>query len=309
VGNSDFGKDDFIQAKEYQRTISNSITRAMAMMDNMPDKLLELFEGQRQMSQAFVDAFSKVVDNVDATGTLTLSQEDMTATISKINSQYRDLSLQIKKDLLDLPTAKSPAAIKATPQTTTSSTPPSKNAPSIPVKDSSQVKAEETTSPTETKPVLPSTPPKAEEIKPSLAQLLAKPTVNPLLPTLPILPTVAEKKSDNTASSKAEVPKPATTPTIKPEIPPTIKSAAPSMPTNPPTKAEVTSKQAELKPEAKPEVKPAATPATPSTPTPPAEPKTDEVKERLKKMRAQMRKDSAAATPTSPAVAAGDKKP
>lgn len=102
VGSSEFDRNDFIQAKEYQKTVSNSITRVMAVMENIPDRLLALFEGQREMSQVFVDVFDKITDQIDSTGKLTLSQEEIIKIINKVNNQYRDAAMQMKKDLMSL---------------------------------------------------------------------------------------------------------------------------------------------------------------------------------------------------------------
>lgn len=101
-GSSEFDRNDFIQAKEYQKTVSNSITRVMAVMENVPDRLLALFEGQREMSQVFVDVFDKITDQIDSAGKLTLLQEEIATIINKVNNQYRDSAMQMKKDLMSL---------------------------------------------------------------------------------------------------------------------------------------------------------------------------------------------------------------
>lgn len=112
--NDNFTLNNFIQAKEYQKTISNSITRAMAVMENMPDKMLSLFEGQREMSQVFVETFEKITGMVDSKGSLTLSLGEIASTINKINKEYRDFAMQQKKNLMSM--LKEQTSKKETPQ-------------------------------------------------------------------------------------------------------------------------------------------------------------------------------------------------
>lgn len=98
-----FDKNMFVKSREFQKAISNSITRAMTAMDILPDRLMSLFEGQRQLSQALTEIFDKITVEFDKNPNEMPSDTELVInSLNKLNVHYREFAVSIKKDLSDL---------------------------------------------------------------------------------------------------------------------------------------------------------------------------------------------------------------
>ncbi len=101
-----FDKDVFIKAREFQKTVSVSIARVMNVMDNIPDRLVLVFEGQRELSQSLADIFDKISTEFDKNPNEMPSDTELVVNVlNKVNDHYRDFAASIKNDLLDLKAA------------------------------------------------------------------------------------------------------------------------------------------------------------------------------------------------------------
>lgn len=138
-GESDdnFDKNTFVKAREFQKTVSNSIVRVMTTMDgHLPDRLMSLFEGQRQLSQSLTEIFDKITVEFDKNPNEMPSDTELVINaLNKINGHYREFALSIKNDLSDLK-----AAFKAQAKTGSASSAPEKKATEVPVVETEKSK-------------------------------------------------------------------------------------------------------------------------------------------------------------------------
>lgn len=274
----DFDKNTFIKAREFQRTISNSIARVMAVMDDVPDRVMVLFEGQRELSQSLTEIFSKISTKLEVSDE-SMPDTQVAKALNKVNRQYRDFAGKVKSGLSELdgaPTKKANEPEKVADKK-----------PDAAEKKSKDKKPEpEKKKPEPAKAKRPDKPKPREKIRPAKMEVGSKkPEAKKSESTRPLAQKLADRRADKKPMAKNK-PKPKDRP--KPEK------------KEPKAKKPTPSKSAEKAPEPKEKDKPKLQNKKPAEKKPEpkksdsenkkTEPDKKANKDRIKSMRDRLRK-------------------